>query len=81
MQDVLKDLAGMCDNQQGSRHVQELLIRATPEEVSPINPTESPSICSFAQILYKLLSCSLTMAPASVLALHPMLLVLQWYPQ
>ena len=35
MQDVLKDLVGCCDNQQGSRHVQELLIRATPEEVSP----------------------------------------------
>ena len=35
-QDVLKDLAGMCDNQQGSRQVQELLIRATPEEVSSL---------------------------------------------
>ena len=47
-QDVLKDLAGMCDNQQGSRQVQELLIRATPEEVSP--PTSMYRCHSLAQV-------------------------------
>ena len=34
VQDVLKDLAKMCDTQDGSRQVQALLTSATPNEVT-----------------------------------------------
>ena len=70
-QDVLKDLAGMCDNQQGSRQVQELLIRATPEEVRPSQAclgAMSLPRCRDTSGIGSIAACSL--APASGLALH-----------
>ncbi len=46
MQDVLKDLAKMCDNQDGSRQVQALLDSATPQEVCLIPDTARPAAFS-----------------------------------
>lgn len=70
-QDVLKDLAGMCGNQQGSRQVQELLIRATREEVSSLQSclgAISLLSCRDTSGIGPIAACSL--APASGLALH-----------
>lgn len=34
VQDVLKDLVKMCDNQDGSRQVQQVIKASTPQQVS-----------------------------------------------
>ena len=43
MQDVLKDLVKMCDNQESSRQVQALLAAASTQEVRALCPVQQIS--------------------------------------